>query len=323
MNEEQFEKFLSVLNANHQEVLKACKNQPTGTTPVGLSIPSTYFIQPFENYNQQESFRSYKQRFENYLELKNIRSDKKLSAQLLLNSIGSSNYDILSSLVAPNTPKDYDYDALVDTLERYLCPKRNILVAEHRFLSTYQTETQTISEYLSILKRGTIDCDFNCACKTSIANIFLRAQFIRGLHDNVIREQLLQSSEQDFDKIVGKALAIEASKLDSKEMSSGSASEVHRVNQKYPNNRLTTKNENQITYQNQSTFQNNLNQPAYQSSYQPYRQRSKIDYKKLGINNLCLRCGKNSHRSRNCSVDYEQLKCVACKPQGHVKRYKH
>ncbi|XP_037814014.1 uncharacterized protein K02A2.6-like [Lucilia sericata] len=52
----------------------------------------------------------------------------------------------------------------------------------------------------------------------NISNICLRAQFIRGLKDNTIREQLLQSEEAEFEKIIQRALSLEASKIDSREI---------------------------------------------------------------------------------------------------------
>lgn len=140
---------------------------------------------------------------------------------MLFNSIGATYYNTLSALVAPSLPNTLEYSNLMEILEKHLCPKKNILVAQHRFLSTYQNENQSIAEYIALLRQDIGDCDFvsPCNCKTSISDIFLRAQFIRGIKDNTIREQLLQSGASTFTEITGKALALKASKIDSRELS--------------------------------------------------------------------------------------------------------
>lgn len=111
-----------------------------------------------------------------------------------------------------------EYHNLIEVLEKHLCPKKNILVAQ--FLSIYQNENQSLAEYIALLRRDIGDCDFvsSCDCRASVTEIFSRAQFIRGIRDNSIREQLLQSNISAFKDIVEKALALEASKIDSREL---------------------------------------------------------------------------------------------------------
>lgn len=46
--------------------------------------------------------------------------------------------------------------------------------------------------------------------------------------------------------------------------------------------------------------------------------KSKIDYKSLGIDGVCLRCSKNNHLAKNCRVDINNLKCTDCNKNGHV-----
>ncbi|KAK4875383.1 hypothetical protein RN001_011805 [Aquatica leii] len=62
--------------------------------------------------------------------------------------------------------------------------------------------SETITQYVAALRQLKTTCDFNCSsdnCGISIANIFLRAQFIRGLSDPNIREKLLQIKELTFE----------------------------------------------------------------------------------------------------------------------------
>jgi len=140
--------------------------------------------------------------------MKGIHTDKAHCAKMLLNSIGATHYNTLAALVAPQTPNMLEYDDLIEIMGKHLCPKKNILVAQHRFLSTYQNEKQSLAEYIAFLRRDIGDCDFVSPyeCKISIAEILLRAQFIRGTKDNSIREQLLQLNVSTFKEIVKKLL---------------------------------------------------------------------------------------------------------------------
>lgn len=120
-------------------------------------------------------------------------------------------------------------------------------MAQHRFfLSKYQNEQQSIADFVAALRSEIIECEFMspCSCNVSIANIFLSAQFIRGVHDNGIREQLLQSSTSKFEEIVAKALALEAAKVDAKEL--GGSSSISNVN--------TTADINKISKINKSKY---------------------------------------------------------------------
>lgn len=197
-------------------------------------------------------------------------------------------------------------------LETHLAPKRNMLVAQHQFLSTYQTETQSIAEYVAKLRGELRDCEFisSCECKSSIADIFLRAQFIRGILDNQIREQLLNMDKTaTFDATVQKAITAESSKVGLKLISQQNNSaqiqaSVNKIAHKYTNNQ----NGKSRTY-------NNRQQDKIKS-----RQTPKIDYAKLGLDGVCLRCGRNNHMASDCRSERSTLKCGKCRKSGHVDK---
>ena len=75
---------------------------------------------------------------------------------------------------------------------------------QHRFLCEVQNENQSISDFVAVLQKRGTECEFLCDCKKSVANILLRAQFIRGVRDVYIREQLLQNPKSTFAEIVEK-----------------------------------------------------------------------------------------------------------------------
>jgi hypothetical protein len=324
MEAEQFKQFMLVLQAQQQQFLERVLTlQPPSTPAHQLSAsPASVnmaLLQPFENFDpKKESFKYYRQRFENFLEMKKITSNRQLCAQMFLNSVGAPNYNMLAALVSPRTPAELTYDELINTFEVHLCPKKNVLVSQHHFLSTYQAETQTIADYIATLRRDIIDCEFisPCECHVSIADIFLRAQFVRGIRDNSIREQILQSEVLVFDEIAKKAIGLEASKTDSRELSKKSATSTsanEEVNKVFKC-RNTRRDDGNAQNRNHST-----SRPRAKSK-QRSRSQPRINFEKLGIKNLCIRCGRDNHTTKECNTDRNSLKCSACKKCGHVKK---
>lgn len=250
MDPNQFKQFLEMQQAMITTLVSNLSIPSTsqGTGPNDFETkPTVAYVPNFDIFEpKKESFSNYKQRFENYIQMKNIISNKDYCAKLLLNSIGPSNFNIVSTLAAPKKPNDLDYDDLIKLLDDHLEPKKNVLVSQHKFLTIYQTEQQSISEFVTSLRSNITNCEFisPCECKISIADVFLRTQFIRGIKDNSIREHLLQSEISEFKDIVSKAIVLEASKLDSKligqkHLPSESIPDINKVFHQ-PTNRLVS-----------------------------------------------------------------------------------
>lgn len=161
-------------------------------------------------------------------------------------------------MAAPKIPASLEYDELITLLKTHLAPKKNVLVAQHQFFSTYQTDQQSIAEFVATLRGDLSNCEFvsSCKCKASIADIFLRAQFIRGLRDNSIREQLLQADLTSFADILGKATALEASKIDSKVLAQKSTSQSTTVDINKVSNSTQRKYRPSSRSQSQNTASN-------------------------------------------------------------------
>jgi len=136
MDKAQLERLLSVLeNAVSQ---RSTQEQQAVTTSHPLTI-----LPKFDNFDSaQESFIQYIQRFENYMKMKNAFTNE-MCAKMLLNSIGASNFSLLSSLAAPKLPSEITYNEIIALLSKHLSPKKNMVVEQHRFLSCLQSEQQS------------------------------------------------------------------------------------------------------------------------------------------------------------------------------------
>ncbi|GBL77309.1 hypothetical protein AVEN_41748-1 [Araneus ventricosus] len=192
--------------------------------------------------------------------MKDVSQDKVKCAQILLNSIGSSNYNILAALIVPKAPTKLPYDDLLKVLENHLAPKRSCLASQHYFLSTCQKQDSSISDYVADLQHDIEECEFTVACEgsknVSVADIFLRVQFISGIKDSWIKEHILQFELTDFNDIVDKAIALETSKIDCRELPKSHSAGLE------DNNKIAKRNQELInvktSFRNQTTNQKDL-----------------------------------------------------------------
>ncbi|KAF2890045.1 hypothetical protein ILUMI_16128 [Ignelater luminosus] len=126
-----------------------------------------------------------------------MKSNVTVAKLVLLNSVGAENYEILKLKISPRQYANLIYDEVVKYLKEELSPKSDIVVERHRFLSQKQVPEETINEYVANLRKFLANYHFQC--------------------------------NSDFNKILKKAQAIEASKLDNKEIFStyGSSSSTN------------------------------------------------------------------------------------------------
>lgn len=168
-----------------------------------------------------------------------------------------------------------------------------------------------------------LTCEWNCPdCQKPFTTIILRAQLIRGLYDTDIRERLLQATGKStisFSKVVQCAQAIELSKADNKEI-------YQNVSKPFPVNKLQAQdskfkdnNQNQNTKRrpNYSPNRQSASDRYYQSQFKP---RNRVDFKALGIDGHCLRCGYTNHQIKDCRHKPEKFKCNSCGRIGHVDK---
>ncbi|KAL3277573.1 hypothetical protein HHI36_012916, partial [Cryptolaemus montrouzieri] len=160
-------------------------------------------------------------------------------------------------------------------------------------------ENHSISEFVVPLQKYISDCGFQITCgcneQVSYSAIFLRAQFNRGLKDKWIREHSLQSNVTSFDELFNKAVALEASRIGSREISNQqNTSKVPELNKLscVPRNREYHNNKKSYTHSRKRCS----NSRSKSSS------RGRINYHDLGIENCCISCGKSDHKANECRI---------------------
>ena len=322
MDAEQFKQFMEAFKTSMVTLVQSTANQPASTTTVAPMILN------FEPYRKEENFSQYKERFENFCEIKGIDKDAEKKKKTFLNCVGSETYEMIKSINAPQTTDKLTYQNIIDSLEKYLSPKPNKLIEQHRFFSRTQRENESIGEYVAALRKFLSTCEFNCSCGLPVADMILRAQFIRGIRDSSTREKLLQESDLQFQQAVDIALAFETSRLDNREIAKG---EVPGQKDTKGVNRVA-RWDNRNTRGNSGLSSSNFSRPRFNQNSKPNnrsngpnprfrsKSRSRLDFKDLGISDLCVKCGRNNHKTEDCRVPPANLKCKSCNRTGHVDR---
>lgn len=171
MNAEQFQQFMKTFQENQQLMFQHLQDQlqQTERDTVSHQTDAISNINSFENFDmKKEKFICYLERFQNYLAMKNITDNKKRT-QMLLHSIGSTHYNTVSALVKPRILSEFSYKELVKVFTAKLSPKRSIVVSQHYFLSTYQSEKQSIADFVATLQWDMTECQFEieytCECR--------------------------------------------------------------------------------------------------------------------------------------------------------------
>lgn len=187
---------------------------------------STYIskdhLQAYDESN--ESFDCYLQRLDNHLKLKRVDdttpASDKICVQILIGCLSPKIYQTLTKLTAPELPSTKTYKQLIKLLKEYLSPQASLIAEQHKFYTRMQLEGEAIQNYVAELRKLTINCNFNCpSCQASTIDTHIRAQFIRGIRDNDIRERLLQQkSTVSFEEIIQIAQSVEIAKQESNQM---------------------------------------------------------------------------------------------------------
>ena len=115
----------------------------------------------------KEDWSTYSERLKFYLEANDVEEPAKQRA-VLLSVSGPETFRLLSSLIVPQNPKDKTFKELVDKLSDHYHPKKSAAVHRFKFNSRVRKPTESVSTYVSELKKLAVDCIRAC-CSPSDA----------------------------------------------------------------------------------------------------------------------------------------------------------
>ncbi|KFD54750.1 hypothetical protein M513_04450 [Trichuris suis] len=111
---------------------------------------------------------------------------------LLLTAVSEQTFDLLRILVQPKALEDCKYAELVGSLRTHFCPPPNEIVQRFRFHSRVQREGETISDFVTDLRRLTAKCNF-----LELDNM-TRDRLVCGLRDEALQCRLFAQKQLDL-----------------------------------------------------------------------------------------------------------------------------
>lgn len=159
---------------SQEDIVKICAQVIQSMNALQTKVPK--FV-PFEV--SKETFAVYIERFENHCARNKLDDTVDISKierkKLLLDSINTETYNLLTSLVAPQTVNEKSYSEIISILRTHLAPPLNIFLQQHKFPSTIQNNGEEIKDYVARLKTQSIVCEFYCphsSCKNRLPTRF-------------------------------------------------------------------------------------------------------------------------------------------------------
>ena len=176
-------------------------------------------------------WKRWKKAFQFYIDGKGVQNNGQKRA-LLLHSAGMDVQAIFETVnnvsFEPAFEGDTDsaYKQAVRNLDSYFAPKGNVPYERHIFRSLKQDASETVDQYVSRLKKQSLNCGFG---DEAIRNEMIRDQVIDACQSSHSRKKLLQKGDDlTLDTVLETARALEAVELQSKRMEAKTA-EVNKL----------------------------------------------------------------------------------------------
>lgn len=171
---------------------------------------------------QTGNWSTYIERVEMYFLVNKTETDLKLPT--LISLMGEEAYELLSTLASPLKPSALSYSRAVELLMGHLQPKPSVLAQRYKFRQRRQLTNETITDYVTELKKMSKNCDFNNTLDEN-----LRDQMVCGLKSEVIRQRLFSEEKLDYNRAVSLALSLEAAERDSNAVQTTLVEGVHKM----------------------------------------------------------------------------------------------
>ncbi|XP_061704165.1 uncharacterized protein K02A2.6-like [Cydia pomonella] len=154
-----------------------------------------------------DNWRLYVDRLEQYFVVNKV--DKELHVPTLITVMGAECYELLVNLCTPDKPITKTFTEVAAILERHLQPKHSELAERYKFRQRKQSSSESVAEYVAVLKKMSITCEFGTWLEES-----LRDQLVCGMHSETIRQRLFTEEGLDFGKAYKLAVSMEAAERD-------------------------------------------------------------------------------------------------------------
>jgi len=201
-------------------------------------------------------------------------ADKKKCA-VLISLLSATVYSTLKSLCLPDKPADKKFEDIQKLLLGYYKPELSAVAATYQFQHVQAKDGETVRDFVNRVKKAAVPCDFGAHNDRA-----LRDQFIAGLRDSAVRQEILSRAAEmeTFQAVVDFASGREAAARASQQLTPA-ASAVHAVSAKGK-------------------------PPSSSASSKPKTK--------------CFRCDRTGHSPDDCY--FRRTKCNYCETVGHIEK---
>ncbi len=247
---------------------------------------------------------AYQERLEQYLEANDLGAiaevedgsnaavvqarDSKRRA-ILLSVMGPKTYTLLRSLITPEKPTDKSYDEILSVLKHHYAPAPSVTVQRYKFAMRKKKADETMSEYVSELRKIAEHCGFNGVVELEDR---LKDQMVIGVGDEQLQKRLLMETHLSFNKCYKMCISQETAARDVP-LLSGNTSE-----------RTTSEEVNKVT---SKSFQN----PGRHGTASASNSTASTERR-------CYRCDSDRHLANRCK--HKDVVCHCCKKIGHLAK---
>lgn len=264
------------------------------------------------------AWREYKEDLDNYLMasgLTTVADERKIA--ILLYGMGTRYRSIFSTFTFANVDDKKSYTAVIAKFDEHFEPKKLTKLYMKKFDSCYQSESESVADYISRLKDIASHCNYGETLENQLCK-----QISTGLRYKDLREKLW-AEDLNLTQIQNKCFMYEQ-RLESKNVLEG-ASGTKTVNAAYANRRGRSSFRGRGRGRSQSGFRGHTQtgaQPAscgrgFQQTHRPGRGRGRgRSNQRYSYNRQenCYNCGK-IHPPKKCPAEGEL--CFKCNNFGH------
>ena len=171
---------------------------------------------------ESERIEAYLERVQLFFDANGIQDEKKVA--VLLTVIGSTTYALLSSLLAPQKPREKSFEELAATLRCHFEPKPLVIAERFHFHRRNQASGESISDYVAELRRLATNCEFGDYLEQA-----LRDRFVCGIRHENTQKRLLTEANLTLTKAIETACNIEAAEVQASQLKATSSIPVMNV----------------------------------------------------------------------------------------------
>ena len=170
---------------------------------ISLAMATSHFRTLNEFHPGTESIKTYLERVQLHFTANSVADVRQV--HILLSAIGSSNYVLLSDLLASETPTTKTLDEITAVLKKHYEPKRAVITEKYHFHKRDQAMDKSIAEYDAALRKLAIHCKFETYLEEA-----LRDRFVCGLCNEAMQRRLLAETDLTLTKAMELTQSMEA-----------------------------------------------------------------------------------------------------------------